>query len=138
MTKRKKPAAGKPEVHATAVLPDGSVDPTLLTAQVTIGGKVYTLCFDLGALARAEHELRALGHNVNILSALPVETLSDVLVMFAVAVRQFHPGIGYDAALAIPKLSDVYKVRLAVADAWSRSLAEPDPEAKKNPTQPGR
>lgn len=140
MAKKKNPpvAAAEPVPLATAVAPDGSVDPTLLTSNVTIAGKLYTLCFDLGSLARGEHELRAAGHDVNLLKALPARTLEDVLVLFAVAIRRFHPEIAYEEALKIPTLPSVYQVRLAVADAWVRSLADPEAgEKKKNPTQPG-
>lgn len=140
MAKKNKAAAveaAKPEPLATAVAPDGSVDPTLLTAKVTIGGVEYTLCFDLGSLARGEHELRAAGHDVNLLKSLPGATLEDLLVLFAVSIRRFHPEIAFEDALKIPNLPSVYKVRLAIADAWQRSLAIPKPEDSKNPTQPG-
>lgn len=131
--------AAKPEpvAVATAVDANGAVDPTLLTSKVTIRGVEYTLCWDLGALARGEHELRMAGHDVSLLKSLPAATLEDVLVLFAVAIRRFHPEIPYARALKIPTLPSVYAVRLAITEAWARSLAEPEAEDKKNPTQPG-
>jgi hypothetical protein len=138
-SKRSKKAAApaKTAALATAVAQDGSVDPTLLTAQVTIAGKVYTLCFDLGTLSRGEHELRAAGYDVNLLQSLPADTLEHVLVLFAVAIRRFHPEIAYPDALKIPSLPHVFPLRIAIADAWARSLAAPEAGDKQNPTQPG-
>lgn len=135
--KRKKAVAAKAAEVATAVAADGSVDPTLLTSTVTIKGKEYTLCFDLLSLARAEHELRKAGHDVNLFEILPVDTAERLLTMFAVALRRFHPDIPFEDALRIPGLGSFYQLRLAVVDAWRRSLEEPEVDSSKNPTQPG-
>ena len=130
-------AAATETQPSTAVAPDGSVDPTLLTSKVKVGGKEYTLCFDLQTLAAVEHQLRKAGHDVYLLESLPSQTLAHVLVTFAACIQRFHPEIPYQEALRLPGLNDIYAVRLAIADAWRRSVAEPEGEDKKNPTQPG-
>jgi hypothetical protein len=144
MSKTKKPAARSrkrpvhPDLLATAVAPDGAVDPTLLTSKVKIGGREITMCWDLGSLARAEHELRSSGHDVNLLKALPALTLENTMVLFAASVRRFHPEITFEKAMKMLTLANVYTVGVAIADAWARSLADPGKDAEENPTQPGK
>lgn len=108
------------------------IDPTLQTSTVKVQGREYTLCFDMLTLAKVERELRAQGHNVTLLEALPSQTLEHVLVTFAAALRRFHPEIPFAKALTLPKLADVYAVSLAIADAWKKSLPAPDESVKKN------
>lgn len=132
MSKKKTSPAAEPAPIAVVA------DPNLLTSTVKVGGKEYTLCFDMRTLATIERQLRAEGHNVNLLEALPSQTIEHLLVTFAASIRRFHPEIGFVEALAIPKLTDIYAVSLAIAEAWRKSLPEVDPkDAKKNPTGPG-
>lgn len=112
-------------------------DPTIETTDIVINGKAYRMCFDLGALAQAEDALIAEGHDVNLLHALPRLNLSSVRVIFAASIRKFHPEITYEDALALLTMPYVYKAGVAIHEAWEKSLAEPDPEAKQNPIQPG-
>lgn len=119
-------------------------DPTLPTQEVKIGGKTYTLCFDLRSLARAERELRAAGNDVNLFYALPGRTLDNILTLFACSIRRFHPEIGYDDACALLTPLDVYTVGDAINKLWEESVPKPDDEeleatnkAGADPTQPG-
>lgn len=121
--------------NATAPVND---DPTLQTRDVTIGGKVYTLCLDLRSLARAERELRANGYDVSLYLALPGQTLDNILTVFAAALRRFHPEIDYDAACNLLTLPDVYVVGEAIMRLWQSSMPKPEKTvAERNPIQPG-
>lgn len=117
---------------------DASKDPTLPFTEITIKGKPYRMCLDLGALAEAEHEIVRQGHDVNLLVNLPPVNLETMRIVFAASLRKFHPEIAYADALqllTLPFLQDAYA---AVIDAWNKALAEPSGEAGgKNPTEPG-
>jgi hypothetical protein len=102
-------------------------DPTLPKTPITIGGTTYDLCFDLGALAEAEQALNREGHNVNLLAALPVMNLANVRVIFAAAIRKFHPEITFEQAMAMITLQNVYLIANAVSEAWQAALPEPEP-----------
>ena len=105
-------------------------DPTLPKTPVTIDGKEYNLCFDLGALAVAEAALNAEGHNVNLLAALPQLNLANTRVIFAAALRTFHPNISFDDAVKMVSFANVYTIANAIAEAWQSAL--PGPETEKN------
>lgn len=113
-------------------------DPTLPKSPVTVGGKSYNLCFDLGALAEAETAINAelirAGRTdlVNLLYALPNQTLANTRIIFAAAVRTFHPEISFDAARKLISLDDLYSVALAIREAWDASKP-----AEGNPPEPG-
>jgi hypothetical protein len=113
------------------------VDPTIESSEIVIDGKVYRMCFDLGALAEAEDRLIARGWNINILDAFPRLNLSSVRTMFAVSLHKFHPEIAYEDALALLTLPYVYKAGVAIKDAWEKSLSKQDKDVKTNPTVPG-
>lgn len=133
--KKRKPAPAAP---VAAPVPEVPADPTLLTSTVTLRGREYVLCFDLGTLAQAEAELIKQGHAVNLLKSLPGLTIEDVMVTFAAALRRFQPEIGFTEALRIPAMGEVYLIGNAIADAWNRSLTPPEKEAPRNPPSPGR
>lgn len=103
-------------------------DPTMPKTPITIDGKEYNLCFDFGALAEAESALTAEGHNVNLLAALPQFNLSNTRIVFAAALRTFHPEIGYEQAFGMVNFGNVYTIAGVIADAWEASL--PKPESK--------
>lgn len=100
-------------------------DPTLPKTPIAINDDEYNLCFDLGALAEAEAELNAEGHNVNLLAALPTLNLTNVRVIFAAAIRKFHPSIDYDEAVGMVNLGNVYLIAAAISDAWQAALPAP-------------
>jgi hypothetical protein len=116
-------------------------DPSLPKTPVTIGGKVYNLCFDLGALAEAETAINAelIRRNppqrVNLLISLPDKTLGSTRVNFAAAVRKFHPELGFEEAMGMLTLANIHDVAMAVQDAWEKSEVRPDPA---DPTHPGK
>jgi hypothetical protein len=112
-----------------------NLDPTLATSVVKIGGKEYRMCFNLGALAQAESELIAQGHDVNLLSALPSLNLNSTLVLFAASIRKFHPEISFEEAKALLTLPQLLEVGSVIADVWNKSLAPASDEDKANPTQ---
>lgn len=125
--------------RATRKIAGTAADPTLPKTPIVIGGKTYDLCFDLGALAEAETainaELARAGspERVNLLAALPVPNLVNTRLLFAAAVRKFHPEIPFRAAMEIPALEDLYNVSALVAESWSASMPAP----AENPPQPG-
>jgi len=99
-------------------------DPTLPKTSITIDGTDYDLCFDLGALAEAEAALNAEGRDVNLLAALPTLNLSNTRLIFAAALRTFHPRISYDEAVSMVTLANVYLIAQAIQDAWKAALPE--------------
>jgi hypothetical protein len=119
-----------------------AADPTLPKTPVVIGGKTYNLCLTLGALAEAEAainaELLVAGRVdlVNLLFALPVQNLSNTRMVFAGAIRTFHPEISYEEALKLPALSEIYDVAILVKKAWDEASARP--EASLDPLQPSK
>jgi hypothetical protein len=113
-------------------------DATLPRTPVTIRGKEYYLCFDLGALAEAETAINAefarakLPERVNLLVSLSELNLKNVRVLFAAAVRTFQPELAFDDALELLALGDVFHVVAAIEASWSASIPEPE-----NPSEPG-
>jgi hypothetical protein len=114
---------------------DTTSDATLPRTHATVGGKTYDLCFDLGALSEAETQLCRQGHEVNLLNALPVQNLANTRIVFAAAVRKFHPELEFEEAQALLGLGDLYSVALLIQEAWNKATA--DPNAPKVPPQPG-
>jgi hypothetical protein len=116
-------------------------DPTLPKTPVTLDGKTYNLCFDLGALAEAEISInaelikRAAPMRVNLLLAMPVQDLANVRVMFAAAVRTFHPELSFDAAIQMLRMDNIFSVAVAVREAWIGSTPEANPA---DPPLPGK
>lgn len=108
------------------------VDPTLPRTPITINGRDYDLCFDLGALASAESALISAGHEVNLLAALPTPNLSNVRIIFACAIRAFHPDIDFNEAVGMVTLTNVYSIANAIAQAWQAALPEALPEPEGN------
>ena len=106
------------------------LDPTLPKTPITIDGTEYNLCFDLGALATAEADINAAGHEVNLLAALPQLNLANTRVIFAAALRTFHPDISFDHAVKMVSFANVYTIANAIAEAWQSAL--PEPEKEKN------
>lgn len=104
-----------------------AIDPTLPKTPIEINGKTYDLCFDLGALAEAEQALNREGHHVNLLAALPVLNLTNVRVIFAAAIRKFHPEISYDEAVGMITFLNLYAIANIIAEAWKAALPEPEP-----------
>lgn len=107
----------------------------LLTSTVDIKGKTYTLCFDTRALIKAEHDLREQGHDVNLQRSLPVLTLENTVIVFAAAVRRFHPEITFDDAIDLVSMRYYMAVGNAVLAAWEKCLAEPE-ESDVGPREP--
>lgn len=119
-----------------------SADATLPKTPIEIRGKEYFLCFDLGALAEAEtvinFELARQGRSdlVNLLYALPAQNLASTRIIFAAAVRTFHPELSFEEARQLPALEDLYTVAVKVREAWNQSRVEPAAsDADPNPPQ---
>jgi hypothetical protein len=119
------------------------VDATLPKTPIEIDGKIYNLCFTLGALAEAETsinaELAREGRNdfVNLLFALPpVGSLANTRIVFAAAVRTFHPELTFEQACELPGLSDLYEVANKVRAAWYEATVKDKDEPAQNPNEP--
>lgn len=125
--------------RAPRAIANSAADATLPKTPVKVGGKTYNLCFDLGALSEAETsingELARAGRRdfVNLLWALPVQNLSSVRILFAGAVRTFHPEIAYDEALALVGMNDVLGIAIAIKDAWEAATPKVEAADPKNP-----
>jgi hypothetical protein len=114
-------------------------DASLTRTPVTVKGKEYDLCFDLGALSEAESAINAeyakakLPDRVNLLVALTDFNLRNTRILFAAALRTFHPEISFQEALELPAIPDLYRVISAIEEAWTASTADaehpPEPVA---------
>jgi hypothetical protein len=130
---------GKSRKRAIAGTP---ADASLPKTPVTVGGKTYNLCFDLGALSEAETAInldfvrRDDSRRVNLLAALPFDDLANTRIVFAAAVRKFHPELGFEEAMGLLGLDDVYRVWGAIRAAWDAS--RPQSEGTPGPTDPAK
>jgi hypothetical protein len=117
-------------------------DPTLPKTPVTVGGKTYNLCFTFGALAMAEHHInRSLAKEGNpervfLLRLLPELTLYNTQILFAAAVRQFHPELEFKEACDLVNYSSVFAIQKAIVDGFSAAMPEVDNSA--DPPAPGK
>jgi len=114
-------------------------DSTLPKTPITIGGKTYNLCFDLGALSEAETLINAeliranRSDLINLLFALPVQNLANTRKIFACGIRTFHPELSYEEALKLLTVDALYEAATAIRLAWTAA----NPEAK-DPSDPSR
>jgi hypothetical protein len=107
-------------------------DPTLPSTPIEIGGKLFNLCFDFGALAEAEADFNRQGHRVNLLTALPELNLGNTRILFAASVHKYHPELSFDEAIALVHFRNVYQVVQTISQAWNEAMPEVDEaEAKK-------
>lgn len=100
-------------------------DPTLETTQITLGGKTYTLCFDLEALAEAETALIQAGvPGVNLLQSLSLGSvnLQGMRSLFAASLRKFQPTLKPKEAMALVTTRNLYKVWNAVIEGWTKAV----------------
>ena len=118
-----------------------AVDPTLPSTTITLDGKEYRLCFDLGALAEAETAInreifasKTGAPPVNLMVAFPLQNLASTRIMFAAAVRRFHPAMTFAEALGLLTPLNVLVVAAAVREAWEASLPAKE---DVDPTQAG-
>jgi hypothetical protein len=72
---------------------------------------------------------------VNLLVSLSELNLRNVRVLFAAAVRTFHPELGFEEAQELLALADIFRVVGAIELSWSASV--PEPEKTADPPQPG-
>jgi hypothetical protein len=105
-------------------------DATLPKTPVEVNGKTYYLCFTVGALSEAEtainRELGLVGtdNEVNLLQALPKQNMANTRLVFAAAVRVFHPELSFDEAAELLEIPDLYPVAIAIREAWARARVE--------------
>lgn len=115
-------------------------DATLPRTPVRVNGKEYTLCFNLGALSEAETAINAeyarekLPDRVNLLIALTDLNLRNTRILFAAALRTFHPEMSFREAQELPTLPDLFRVISAIETAWTASTS--DSETSERPTEP--
>ncbi|SRR5579883_642892 len=114
-----------------------SADPTLPKTPVTVSGKTYNLCLDMGALAEAETAINQEAGSldaINLLSALPVLNLANLRIIFAAALRTFHPDISFEEGKKLIAYDDLVEVLVKVQEAWASSV--PAPEDREDPPHP--
>jgi hypothetical protein len=111
-------------------------DPTIKPVDIIIGGKPYALCFDLDSLAEGERAMNREGVECNLLAALPnLTNLSNVRIIFACAIRRFHPEMSFQKAVALVKLDNVYVIANKIAEAWQAAMPEPEPVPEEAVTE---
>jgi hypothetical protein len=117
-------------------------DASLPRTPITVRGKDYDLCFDLGALSEAETAINAenarakLPDRVNLLVALTDLNLKNTRILFAAALRTFHPEMGFKEALELPAIPDLFRVISAIEAAWTAATADPERPVER-PHEPG-
>lgn len=129
---------------ATREIAGTSRDATLPRTPITIRGREYNLCFDLGALSEAETAINAefakakLPERVNLLLAISNPNLANTRIMFAAAVRTFHPELSFEEARELLRIGDVFDVMTAVSAAWAASTGNgAKPDRPSEPAAPG-
>jgi hypothetical protein len=116
-------------------------DPTIPRTPITLNGKTYDLCFKMRALGEAELAINAelikakREDRVNLLYALPGDSLLNLQILFAAALRTHHSEISFDEAVDLVTYHNVYEVRRVVREAWEAVAAKPEPG---NPPEPGK
>jgi hypothetical protein len=92
----------------------------LPSTAISIGGKVYSLCVDLGALALAEERFNGQGHQVDLLTAIPLLTTraARLLEVFPCAIRTFHQELSFKAAQQLVTVRTYAGVVAGLASAW--------------------
>jgi len=110
-------------------------DATLPKTPITIDGKTYNLCCDLGALSEAETKINAgLGlseRRVNLLAAMTEENLSNTRILFAASLRVFHPEITFAAGCAMVQRDNLFDIAFTLREAWKQAT----PEKIANPAE---
>jgi hypothetical protein len=117
-------------------------DATLPRTPIVLRGKEYNLCFTIAALSEAEITINAererakLPERVNLLAAMTELNLRNVVVLFAAALRTFHPEISFNDAMELPQFgTDIFRVLAAIEAAWI--AATPPAEKSADPPEPG-
>ena len=126
---------------ATRQIAGTLADATLPRTPITVRGREYNLCFDLGALAEAETAINAefarakLPERVNLLVSLSELNLKNVRILFAAGVRAFHSELDFEEAQELLALGDIFRVVAAIESSWSAAV--PEPEKAARPLEPG-
>jgi hypothetical protein len=108
-------------------------NPVLPFTPITIDGRTYKMVFQHASLAKAEDELRARGHDVNLLGVYLKRTYSNVRVLFAASLLAYQPEMDFEEAQNLVTDKTIVEILVAVNDAWNKNT--PDPE-KSNPPVP--
>ncbi len=92
----------------------------LPSTAISIGGKTYRLCVDLGALAEAEERFNLQGQQVDLLTAIPLLTTraARLLEVFPCAIRTFHQELSFKAAQQLVTVRTYAGVVAGLASAW--------------------
>ncbi len=123
MSKKKSPAA----------------NPALPSTEIIIHGKTYRMCLDFGAIAQAEAELVAKGHDeVNLLHQLPRLNLSNTRIIFAASLRPLQPELSFEEALGLVDFRNVWLIASLISEMWKQVFPDADPEASPDPTPPAQ
>lgn len=112
------------------------LDPTLPTTSITIQGKEYFLCFDLGALAEAKHHFARQGVTVNVLQALAALDVDNLMILFPCAIHKHHPEVSFQDAQKLLSIPILFGLSHVVAAAWAQSMPTKDPGEKPSPNPP--
>jgi hypothetical protein len=110
-------------------------DPTSPAVKISIQGKDYFLCFDLGALAEAKQHFAEQGKKINLLRALGELDVDSLMVLFPCAIHKHHPELSFEDAQKLITFHVLYAISGAVLAAWRISMPAPDP-APSHPPKP--
>jgi hypothetical protein len=114
------------------------IDPTLPKIPLKLGAETYYLCFTFGAIAIAQAKLREAGIKINLLHALDLSTLDaeSVVPLLYAALITHAPDISLAEVEKLVTFRNLAAVYEGLAKAYLASLAEPESDDPKHPTEP--
>lgn len=105
-------------------------DPTAPVTKLAINGTEYSLLFDFEAVAEAE-EFTGRPLLTGLRSKdITTPTISLVRAMLFACLHSQHPQITFDTAKSLVTRKNIAEVWGRVLEAWTASLAEPEPIAE--------
>jgi hypothetical protein len=104
-------------------------DPTLPLVPITLDGKKYHLVYSFAALALAQKNLREQGVIVNLLHCLDLSNMDAerVVPLLYAAMITDTPKITVEAVIKLVTIRNLGAIFEGIANAYSASLADPDP-----------
>lgn len=106
-----------------------SIDPTLPFTEITLDGATYKMCFDFGAIATVEAELRRAGKPVSLLQSSWELGMLDLQLLFAASLRPFHPDLDFEAAKRLVNWRNVDQIIVKIRQAQANFAPEQDDKA---------
>lgn len=105
--------------------------PNFTAHAVVIGDKTYNLCFDFGKLCDAEDAINREGFRISLLFCLDIAllTLQNTRILFAAAVRTFHPELKFADAIKLVDVDSIYVIAEALFTGIQEARGAKTPSA---------